>query len=100
MELNATKIIFDTKMIMKRAWTCVKKHGMTLSEALKWSWAKAKEEASMCVADVIEATNVNTGRTMNVKFYADGNTSLNGVSVSEFISKVFGNSEFSVRKVA
>lgn len=39
------KVIYDVKMIMKRAWACVKKHGMTMSDAMKWSWEIAKKEA-------------------------------------------------------
>jgi predicted nucleic acid-binding protein len=39
------KVIYDTKEIMRRAWKCVKKHGMSLADALKWSWKIAKKEA-------------------------------------------------------
>ncbi len=39
------KVIYDKGEIMRRAWACVKKHGMTLSKALEWSWGVARKEA-------------------------------------------------------
>ena len=35
---------FDKKEIMKNAWRCVRKLDMSLSSALKMSWAIAKDE--------------------------------------------------------
>lgn len=97
------KIIFDLKMIMKRAWTCVKKHGMTLSAAMKWSWKKAKEEASSFVVAVIEITNPK-GAKQEATVYGDNTVSSKGIPsntiFADLKAKIESSNGFSMKVVA
>ena len=100
MKISKTTVIYDVKMIMKRAWTCVKKHGMSLSSALKWSWGIAKEEARLAITDMFEIEK--DGQKATVKFYGDNTVTMNGrkmKSVVEFIETVNSNN-FKIVKVA
>lgn len=79
------KAMYDIKEIMKRAWACVKKHGISLSKALKWSWAKAKDEMSKCVI-LIKSVILQNGATCDITLHADG--------VAEMTATLNGKSSF------
>ena len=51
---------YNKSEIMKRAWNAVKSMGMTLSDALKASWKKAKQEVKE-IADYITSTVEDDG---------------------------------------